>query len=160
MRVLITGSRDWDNPTLIAEQLRDLPEDAVLVHGGAKGADRMAAYGWGERWGRMVEEHPAEWNRRPDGSYDRAAGYKRNEKMVNLGADICFAFLANGDGNKGTRHCANLAHKAGIPVIFVHANGQTTRVNPEDENPFAPAVTEWERKQDAAWSEPVQVPAF
>lgn len=157
MRVIVTGSDKWATPFIIAETLRDLPEDAILVHGNSKGAERMAEDGWGKRWLRTTEVHPALWDRKPDGSYNRGAAYQRNERMVATGADLCFAFLANGDANKGPRHCAGLALKAGIPVVFVHADGKTTRVEPGEENPFAPVLTDWEKQQQAAWE---TTPAF
>lgn len=116
MRLLVTGSREWDDYPLmfqtLTEYLRDdLNLEAVLVHGDCPtGADRMAARIW-EITGRPVEPHPADWDK-----HGKAAGPIRNQEMVDLGADQCIAFFKIGAGNKGTAHCASAARKAGIPV--------------------------------------------
>jgi len=82
--------------------------EITLVHGGAPGADYLAgevasALGW------QVEVHPAHW-----GLYGKAAGPLRNQRMVDLGADICVAFpIAT---SRGTYDCMKRARSAGIPV--------------------------------------------
>jgi len=62
--------------------------------------------------GVAVEVHPAIW--RPNGIYNPQAGFLRNRKMVELGADVCLAFIRN--GSRGASHCAGLAEGAGIPT--------------------------------------------
>mgnify|MGYP001592944048 FL=1 len=42
MRVLVCGSRFWMNAVAIRSRLAVLPADAVVIHGGARGADRLA----------------------------------------------------------------------------------------------------------------------
>lgn len=117
-RVLITGSRTWDRPEVIESTLRHWFQtngeqtDAVLVSGACpRGADSIAEGLW-ERQGLTVERHPADWDKH--GMY---AGLARNEDMVKLGADICFAFIR--DDSAGTSHCRNLAIKAGIPTTVI-----------------------------------------
>lgn len=112
-RILVTGSRNWDQPDVIYRALSDLALDgpALLVHGGASGADQIAGraarqLGW-ER-----EIHPARW--RANGIYNPQAGLLRNRHMVELGADLCLAFIK--DGSRGATHCAQLAEQYGIPV--------------------------------------------
>lgn len=111
MRILITGSRDWDDVWRIRKVLsayRTYP-DAVLVSGACpSGADRFAEEIW-EGWGLPVERHPADWSK-------RGAGPTRNRKMVELGADVCLAFRK--DHSRGTTHCANYATLKGIPVLW------------------------------------------
>jgi hypothetical protein len=51
---------------------------------------------------------------REHGVYNPQAGLARNRLMVELGADICLAFVRN--GSRGASHCAALAEEAGIPV--------------------------------------------
>jgi hypothetical protein len=112
-RILVTGSRDWDDPKVIyralGEARGDTPHDrVVLVHGGARGADAMAArYAEAMDWG--VEACEADWQR-----HGKAAGFIRNAEMVSLGADVCLAFIRN--SSRGATHCADAAEKAGIPV--------------------------------------------
>lgn len=113
MRILVTGSRDWTHGLVIYRALEeargDTPHDEmVLVHGGAKGADEIAArYATDKDWG--IEEHPAEWAK-----YGRAAGPIRNMGMVDAGADICLAFIKN--HSRGATQCAAYAEACGIPV--------------------------------------------
>lgn len=107
--MLITGSRDWTNRTFVQETIAAVatkPEEWVLVHGGAVGADEMAA-NFARSLGMRVEEHRADWDR-----YGKRAGYVRNKKMVDAGAEICLAFIKN--ESRGATMCANLASEAGI----------------------------------------------
>lgn len=112
-RVLVTGSRDWNDPDLVHDALamavyQQVP--AVIVHGACPtGADALAS-----RWvqqhrviGLHEELHPAQWK-----WHGRAAGPRRNAHMVSLGADICLAFIRN--GSRGATHTADLAEAAGI----------------------------------------------
>jgi hypothetical protein len=114
-RILITGSRNWDDTDLIHAALatacfENVP--AVLVHGACPtGADALAS-----RWVRqhrvigLTEElHPAQWR-----WHGKAAGPRRNAHMVSLGADVCLAFIK--DGSRGASHTARIAEQAGIPV--------------------------------------------
>lgn len=115
MRILFTGSRTWTDIDLIKRAIYavvvehgSLREDTVFVHGACpRGADKIAD-DLGKRWGVTVERHPADW------SIGRAAGFIRNAHMVDLGADICLAFIK--DESRGATHTANLAQAAGMPT--------------------------------------------
>lgn len=118
-RILVTGSRDWQDmdrlyAVLATAVFQKVP--AVIVHGACpKGADAQAAW-WVRMHGRALgvaeERHPANW--RPNGQLDRSAGFRRNAHMVQLGADLCLAFIRN--GSRGATHTADLAEHAGIPT--------------------------------------------
>lgn len=114
-RVLITGSRTWNNELAIVGTLQGIavehPADGelVLVHGACPtGADAIAN-NWAVLYGCLIEAHPAAWWK-----YGRVAGPRRNKEMVDAGADICLAFIK--DGSRGATHCADLAEQAGIPT--------------------------------------------
>lgn len=126
-RILITGSRDWDQPEPINglllkvwDDVRDYKGELVLVHGTAPGADLIAAEIFIQMMDAMpdrpaaVEPHPADWRQ-----YGKQAGYVRNAEMVAAGADICLAFSRN--NSRGTAHTIKLAQKAGIPTLIVTA---------------------------------------
>lgn len=121
MRILITGSRDWNEPALIQKVLENVHRErmlsksldvskarnVVLVSGACPtGADRQAeGVARGLDWG--VERHPAKWD-----TLGRRAGFVRNAEMVRLGADVCFAFIRN--NSRGASMTAELAQKSGI----------------------------------------------
>lgn len=122
MRVLVTGSRDWPYPHAVEQELAALlgKSPLVVVQGGAKGAD-AAAYLWACHMQNQgvyqvrPETHDANWTR--DG---KAAGFIRNQQMVNLGADLCLAFIFN--DSKGASHCRERALWAGIPTRTIRLN--------------------------------------
>jgi hypothetical protein len=121
MRVLVTGSRTWEAAAVIrtaldilAKEAFAIDEELVIVHGACpKGADAIADEWVRDRlrqlWPVGAERHPANW--RDDG---HSAGFKRNERMVKAGADLCLAFIHH--RSKGASHCANLAEREGITV--------------------------------------------
>lgn len=129
-RVLVTGSRNWTDRTAVFTSLAIqavATDELVVVHGGAKGADALADMFARRHPRARAEVHPADWDRecdgeckhyerrRPDGRlYCPVAGVVRNQKMVDLGADICLAFPLG--ESKGTRDCMRRAAKAGIQV--------------------------------------------
>lgn len=113
MRILVTGSRYWEDQATIYRALcqasmRVPDSEIILVHGGARGADRIAA-SFADAMGWRVQVHPALWD-----IWGKRAGIMRNIQMVDSGADICLAFIK--DSSPGATHCANYAESKGIPV--------------------------------------------
>jgi hypothetical protein len=114
-RILITGSREWTDTARIRAVLayhRHAFPDAILVHGNARGADRIAARIW-ENWGLPTESHPVtsqQWDA------SRGAGHDRNRHMIALGAHVCLAFIRN--HSPGATQRAREARKAGIPTYL------------------------------------------
>jgi hypothetical protein len=104
--------RDWTDRAQIAERLFHLPPGSTIVHGAAKGADRIAAQE-GQKLGHIIEAHPyAEFI--SIGISPKRAPLLRNFYMANLGADLCIAFW---DGrSSGTAHMVDCAEAAGIEV--------------------------------------------
>jgi hypothetical protein len=107
MRVLVTGGRDFADRDAVVAALGELPADAVLVHGAARGADTLAARWWSTIQRRMVEAYPADWAR-----HGKAAGAIRNQQMLDTGIDLIVAF----PGGRGTADMVRRARAAGLPV--------------------------------------------
>lgn len=111
-RILITGSRKWlGYNRLYAALAAEVGGHDIIVHGAnPTGADAFADV-WAKSHSRQVETHPANWAK------GKSAGPARNQEMVNLGADLCIAFIDR--ESRGTRDCARRAEKAGIPVLRI-----------------------------------------
>lgn len=117
-RILVTGSRGFSDRPLLETAFCDALDKAgiyegivTVVTGGARGADRLAEsvareLGW------AVESHPADWDKN-----GKAAGFIRNQGMVDAGAAVCVALLVRGLPCRGTKDCMRRAGKAGIPVL-------------------------------------------
>lgn len=109
-RLLICGSRGFSDRESIAEVLH-LVRPSVLINGGARGADTIAA-GEAKKLGIEVVTYKAEW-----GIYGKAAGPRRNHKMLTEGApDIVIAFY-NRRRTPGTAHMVKIAREAGVTVF-------------------------------------------
>lgn len=131
MRVLVTGSRDWDDRIGLTRMLHAFvvvphwepgfdsegvfvdyikPHDFVLVHGAnPKGADHWADQ-WCLGWNFVAERHPANWD-----EFGKSAGFIRNQQMVDSGIDLCLAFQKN--KSRGTQHTIDRALHKGIETI-------------------------------------------
>lgn len=122
-RVLVTGSRDWDDRESVIEALHSWwveigePDNALLIHGAARGADTLCKEYW-ESIGLPTKPFEARW--RVDGQYRKWAGNERNTEMVKFGADVCIAFPL--ESSIGTLDCIKKAEKAGIEVRVVKGN--------------------------------------
>ena len=114
MRILVTGSRAWSDEATIRRYLQAFHTwvPARLVSGACPtGADAIAEsiaaeLGW------EIELHPAQW-----AEHGRAAGFVRNAEMVDLGADLCLAFIV--DHSKGATMTADRAERVGVRTIRV-----------------------------------------
>ncbi len=139
-RILVTGSRDWADHSVIDRAIiQYIAENAVVetdshgfptnwdaatwvvVHGHCPtGADA-----WADEFAAnhllQADRFEADWRK-----YGQRAGFMRNSDMVNAGADICLAFVnpctkeSHRDqpphGSHGTVDCIKKAHDFGIPV--------------------------------------------
>jgi len=125
MRVLVTGSRGWDDAKTIREALEAVARGAAeagvetltVIHGACpNGADELA-----DQWVRYyrgepnvtAERYPALWQK-----FGKRAGMIRNEQMVATRPDLVLAFIR--DASPGATHCAELASDAGIPLRVWH----------------------------------------
>lgn len=99
--------------TAIREELARLPGGAVVVTGGARGADTIAEQ-VARRMGLAVGVYPARWEEGGKG-----AGYRGNERMRDLpGVRGVLAFRMPGKSN-GTDHIVRIAKDAGIPTSVI-----------------------------------------
>jgi len=125
MRVLVCGSRDWDDANVIYKILSSLFEsyrNLVVIEGGARGADKAAAV-WADQKGFWPpvkhEQYPADWK-----TYGKAAGPIRNKQMLDEGKpDVVWAFKDRFnwkfDDLGGTENMVERAKAAGIPCYVV-----------------------------------------
>lgn len=109
---LVCGGRDFRDAGLFGEVMdlleRSLGCPALIIHGGAKGADAMAEE-WANRREIAVMAYPANWK-----LLGRSAGPIRNQRMLDEGQpDLVIAF----PGGRGTADMVRRAHLAGTQVI-------------------------------------------
>lgn len=147
LRILVTGSRALTDAVLVYRVLGgqwraravygDLPPLTVVVGDCPTGADRIARE-WARRMAASglpvsVEVHEADWEhcapdcrpghrrtRRDGVEYCPTAGRRRNDDMVETGADEAHGFPL--PGSRGTWDCLRKAKSAGIPVV-IHEGG-------------------------------------
>lgn len=112
IRILITGSRDWTDKQAIYDFLCE-HGPGVIVHGACpKGGADLIAHQFATAWGWSVEPWRAKWDK-----YGKGAGPRRNQAMVDSGAELCGAFRIGLTG--GTADCVRRVKAAGIPLVEV-----------------------------------------
>lgn len=114
MNVLICGDREWTAQVPVQRLICGLLKGDVVIHGDARGADRMAGH-IAETVGLTVLKFPAEWDK-----HGKAAGPIRNQRMLVEGnPDEVWALHDNIGVSKGTRDMCRRAKEAGVPVYVV-----------------------------------------
>lgn len=116
--LMVTGSREWQDKWAVewnmAQQWKAAgsPSECSLMHGDARGADRIAA-DIAESRGWVVTSFPADWDK-----FGKKAGFVRNEEMLRYYPDHVVGFMLQ--GSIGTHHALMHAQMLGIPrtVIF------------------------------------------
>src|SRR6266511_3163605 len=120
MRLLVCGSRTWTDHVQLGWEIEGIVaehqgEPIVLLHGDARGADRLAgelaqARGW------RLEVYPAHWR-----TQGRAAGIRRNLRMLHQARpDLVLAFVDKPlPTSRGTAHMVAIARVAHIPVRVI-----------------------------------------
>jgi hypothetical protein len=115
-RIAIVGSRDFKQPHKVRQLLDSLPDETIVISGGARGVDSWAVERARER-GLAVEVFEPDWK-----TWGRSAGYKRNVTIVS-NADVIVAFW---NGSRGTQHTVGLARKVRKPVVtYIEGTGVT-----------------------------------
>lgn len=114
MRVLVCGSRDFDDKDQLYKVLDELiPAIEVVIEGEANGADLLAKQ-WAEERDLIVMSFPANWKK-----YGIAAGPLRNSQMLLEGKpDMVVAFPSKLlHRTKGTYDMVKKARHKKIPTI-------------------------------------------
>jgi len=107
-RVIVCGGREFKDYAFMDKALHDfILQDDVIVQGGARGADLMAAQ-WAQRNEVAYETFVARWD-----LYGAFAGHMRNSAMLNAGAQLVIAF----PGGRGTTNMIEIAREAHVVVI-------------------------------------------
>jgi len=112
LRVLVCGGRDFADANLLWQRLEYAQElhgkIAVIIHGGATGADSLAAE-WANRERIKAICFNANWRK-----YGKRAGPLRNQRMIDEGKPDLVVALP---GGRGTADMVGRAKNAGIGVL-------------------------------------------
>lgn len=117
MKLAVVGTRTFERAELVSAYLdrcrREQP-DLVIVSGGARGADRLAAEYARRHHLDLVLFH-ADWQ-----AHGRRAGALRNKQIVDA-AEALVAFWD--ERSPGTKISLEMAVRKGIPATIVNAEG-------------------------------------
>lgn len=115
MKVLVFGSRDYDNGLYISKRLSQVHDNigiTELIEGEARGADKLAA-AWAVRNNVPLTRCPANWD-----EHGKGAGMIRNHHMVcDLKPDLAIGFL-NG-ASPGSMNTVTLCINNGVPLYII-----------------------------------------
>ena len=125
MRVIIAGSRGFDNYELLKKECDSLLKNFInieIASGGAFGADKL-----GERYakekGFPLKIFPADWD-----NLGKKAGYLRNGEMAKYAKSNNGLLIAFWDSvSKGTFHMINIAKKLNLCTIIIKYKDEDTR---------------------------------
>jgi hypothetical protein len=113
MHIAVVGSRDFEDLDAVRKYVRELPNDVIIISGGARGVD-TAAIEEATRIGLACKIYPADWNQ-----YGKKAGIIRNQQIVDV-ADEIVAFW---DGHsRGTKNTIHQAQRAGKRVTIINTS--------------------------------------
>jgi len=113
MRIGIVGSRGYQNSQAIKDFIMNLPNDTVIISGGARGADSLAEY-WA--YVKQLKTLIIKPNWRANG---KKAGFLRNTTIVENSDEI----VAFWDGrSRGTLDTINKARSVGKKVTIIGLN--------------------------------------
>lgn len=141
-RVLICGEREFAAAEVITEVVAELAPGTVVIEGEARGADLGAAKVAEER-GLPLAGFPARWTPQPHTPaarikrdrngrpYDVAAGFMRNQRMLECAPSRVIALADWTEPEGGTGDTVQRALSAGIPVEVVSSDGSRRVIAPE-----------------------------
>lgn len=116
MRIVISGTRTFDNANFIEQRLSgEIGSGDLVITGGCRGVDTIA-HDWARRMFCDTKVMPADWDK-----HGKAAGPIRNKEMLE-DADLLIAFW---DGkSRGTRDAIRQATllRVDTRIIYVEPN--------------------------------------
>jgi predicted Rossmann fold nucleotide-binding protein DprA/Smf involved in DNA uptake len=120
INVIIAGSREFSNYELLKEVCDHVLENKIkdgykitIISGHARGADLLGEQ-YATQKGFDLKIFPADWDK-----YGKKAGFKRNEKMAELG-NALIAFFADGAESRGTKHMVKTAREKNLIVREIY----------------------------------------
>lgn len=114
MKVIVAGSRSFNDKVLLINTLNKLPFTITeIVSGTAQGADKLGEL-YAQTYNIPVKQFKPDWE-----AYGKAAGPIRNNLMAEY-ADALIAFWDN--KSKGTKSMIDLAQKAGLYIKIIPFN--------------------------------------
>jgi hypothetical protein len=145
--VLICGSRSYPEElrAWVREAISELSIGSIVMSGAASRGPDAWAIEDAHDLGYTVLAVPADWDTHVDGCgcaervgprggkrYCRTAGFRRNQKMIDMRPNFVLAFW---DGqSSGTHHTIKSAVRAGIPVRVFAPPKKSMRLSLWDEN--------------------------
>lgn len=114
MKILVCGSREGVPLEVVAKELSQFPPQTILVQGGCRGVDQMAA-AIAKELDFQVKTYPANWE-----VHGKLAGPIRNRDMYDLEKpDLTIGFCDRLENTKGTKHMIEYARSQGGQVKVV-----------------------------------------
>lgn len=110
-KIIVAGSREFENYSLLADTLDKLYQEPIeVVCGGARGADNFGRL-WAIKRGHPYKMFIPNWQ-----AEGKVAGFNRNVEM----ADYADELVAFWDGkSKGTEHMIKIMEGIGKPVKVI-----------------------------------------
>lgn len=136
--MLVYGGRTYDNKTRLFAELDAIHRETpvtVVIHGDARGADRLGKFWAQQQQGIKIEPYPADWDdlqahdakvvKREDGSfYNANAGRDRNRRMMLEGMPDIAVEFAGGSGTANMRGWVKAEMKK-RPLRYIRVRQET-----------------------------------
>jgi hypothetical protein len=130
-RVAIIGSRQFPDVVTVYEYVQKLPQDTIVISGGAKGVDQAAEYA-ARQCGLKVISIPVledEWGLYKDEKSGKSyAGHNRNQAIIDMAGRVVAFHESN---SPGTANSISKAKAAGKPLLInPHKSDSSTGESP------------------------------
>lgn len=137
MKILVCGSRDWNDVKAIEKALSEFPRDSVVIHGdngydlsgnalwgkaddlAVKGADKLAG-AIAAKLGMSVKRYTPDWKKS-----GRGAGPIRNREQIKENPDVLVVFHSNIAKGVGTKDMVKVALAAGVKQFVLVSSAES-----------------------------------